>query len=97
MSFVHTRFTPATDDALLELNDVLSKRVFIVNNHFSLADLCLYAALSDAVVRAIYCQQSITVLNAACHSCNLANCCAMLYLSALLHTAFLCPVNANPH
>lgn len=51
MSFVHTRFTPVTDDALLELNDVLAKRVFIVNNRLSIADICLYAALSSAVVR----------------------------------------------
>ena len=50
MSFVHTRFSPATDDALLELNDVLSKRVFLVNNRLSLADICLYAALSDSAV-----------------------------------------------
>lgn len=51
MSFVNTRFTPATDDALVELNAVLSERVFIVNTRLTLADLCLYAALSDAVVR----------------------------------------------
>lgn len=53
MSFVNTRFTPATDDALVELNAVLSDRVFIVSNRLTLADLCLYAALSDAVVRCL--------------------------------------------
>eukprot|EP00892_Ulva_mutabilis_P002034 jgi/Ulvmu1/11831/UM080_0042.1 len=58
MSFVHTRFTPVTDEALVELNEVLAKRVFIVNNRLSLADICLYAALSDAVVAFPVAQQS---------------------------------------
>jgi glutathione S-transferase len=50
LNFIHTRFTPVTDDSLTELNEWLATRTFICGHNMTLADLGMYAALSPEMV-----------------------------------------------
>ena len=51
LNFIHKRFTPVSDASLTELNAWLATRTFLCGHIMTLADLCMYAALSLEMVR----------------------------------------------